>query len=204
MPRSPGPPGACAAHGPFWVNTPPAPGGSAAREGLLGAPARASPQPRARAAGAGSRRPPRPRGTCEPPHGRGPRLFVDHRPDEEDGEAGHGAEAGVGGAEAELQAGGGHGAAGAGRGERAPPMVTGAGPGAGAGSREPGAQPEPRAARAPPPARPPRGPHSALRGRRPSAPGTTAASASGPWPCVLRPLKVWGCRRGRQVPGLVL
>ena len=137
MPRSPGPPGACAAHGPVWVNTPPAPGGSAAREGLPGAPARASPQPSARAAGAGSRRPPRPRGTCEPPHGRGPRLFVDHRPDEEDGEAGHGAEAGVGGAEAELQAGGGHGAAGAGRGGRAPPMVTGAGPGAGAGSREP-------------------------------------------------------------------
>lgn len=48
--------------------------------------------------------PPEPRGTCESPHSRRPRLAVDHRPHDEDGEAGRGAEAGVGGAEAELPA----------------------------------------------------------------------------------------------------
>lgn len=53
--------------------------------------------------------PPEPRGTCQSPHSRRPRLAVHHRPNDEDGEAGHGAEAGVGGAEAELPARRGHG-----------------------------------------------------------------------------------------------
>lgn len=62
--------------------------------------------------------PPEPRGTCESPHGRRPRLAVHHRPHDEDGEAGHGAEAGVGGAEAELPARRGHGRRAAGGGRR--------------------------------------------------------------------------------------
>lgn len=64
----------------------------------------AAPRPTSR-----PQRPPDPWGTCESPHRRRPRLAVDHRPHDEDGEAGHGAEAGVGGAEAELPARRGHG-----------------------------------------------------------------------------------------------
>ena len=101
--------------------------------------------------------------TCETPHRRSPRLSVDHRPDEEDGEAGYRAEAGVGGAEAELQPGRGHGAA-----EEQRRRVTGAGPELEPKPQpQPEPEPEPLPPGAPPPARPRCQRHSALPGRRP-------------------------------------
>lgn len=163
MPRNPG----LRCHWPLWGKQRSRPGDSAApaaaRTGALTVPPPPPPP---------APRPPPTRDTCETPHSRSPRLSVDHRPDEEDGEAGHRAEAGVGGAEAELQPGRGHGAArarGAAAEEQRRRRVTGA-----AGPElepqpqpQPEPQPEPPAPGAPPPTRPPVPP--AQRPPRPEA-----------------------------------